>query len=76
MSFMFELPITKLALPLIPIFMSLGGVINGETGLSMTVVLTMVGGAWYINGRLTSIDDKLKEIYRNCPKIKDKELCD
>jgi hypothetical protein len=72
---MLELPVAKLALPLIPIFMSVGGLIGGETGMSLTMVLTMVGGAWYLNGRLTSIEDKLESIAKNCPRTKD-EICE
>lgn len=53
----------------IPVMLAANGIVDGETGLSLAIVGSVVGGAWYLNGRLTRIEDGLRELRRDMVKL-------
>lgn len=52
----------------IPFCLAEAGLIGQDTGLSFVVVGSIVGGAWYLNGRLTKIEDGLEVLKRDVAK--------
>ena len=59
----------------IPLFLAQAGIIGQDTGLSLVVVGSVVGGAWYLSSRLTKLElemKALKEEHRiSSDKVKD-----
>jgi hypothetical protein len=53
----------------IPIALAEVGVIGENTGLSLVIVGSVVGGAWYLNGRLTRIEDGVSQLKRDMRRL-------
>lgn len=46
----------------VPLCLAQAGIIGSDTGLSLVVVGSVIGGAWYLSARLTKIEDTLKAL--------------
>ena len=55
--------------PAIPVALAQAGVIGEESGMSLAVVGAVIGGAWYLNGRLTKIEDGVDRLSDRIDKL-------
>ena len=58
--------------PAIPFALAQTGMIDEGTGISLVIVGSVVGGAWYLNGRLTRIEDTVSQVQRDVNELKQK----
>ena len=49
--------------PLAVVCMLASDVIDAPTGLSLTIVASVIGALWYLQGRLTKIETKLEILH-------------
>ena len=53
----------------VPVLLAVNGIVDGETGLSLAIVGSVVGGAWYLNGRLTRIESSIGELRHDMSRL-------
>ena len=49
----------------VPLYLADSNLIGQDTGISLVVMGSIIGGAWYLNGRLTRIEDGVEQVKKD-----------